>query len=69
MKAVHWVWVNNSGGEYPAFTQLTEAFPWSLLTILCKCLFLKVTVKAVTKLDNKTAHCHTSVLKGYCPLL
>ncbi len=27
VKAVHWVRVDNSGGGYPAFAQLTEAFP------------------------------------------
>lgn len=28
-----------------------------------------MTVKAITKLDNKAAHCHTPVLKGRCPFL
>ncbi|HHU1768616.1 TPA: Tn3 family transposase, partial [Escherichia coli] len=32
-----------------------------MFTIPCKCFFLKVTVKAVTKLDNKAAHCHSPV--------
>ncbi len=41
----------------------------NLFTTLCKYLFLKVTVKAVTKLDNKAAHFHTSVLKGHCSFL
>ncbi|SMG61909.1 hypothetical protein SAMN03159353_10761, partial [Cedecea sp. NFIX57] len=31
----------------------------TLYTILCKCLFSEVTIQAVTKLDNKAAHCHT----------
>ena len=32
-------------------------------------LFLKVTVKAVTKLDNKAAHCHSPVTLRHCPFL
>lgn len=36
----------------------SKSYSENLFTILCKCLFLKVTVKAVTKLDNKAAHCH-----------
>ena len=41
----------------------------SLFTILRKCFFLKVTVKAVTKLDNKAAHCHSIVPQRHCPFL
>ncbi|CAD5782543.1 hypothetical protein Q0T19_22750 [Escherichia coli O120:H1] len=41
----------------------------SLFTILCKCFFLKVAVKAVTKLDNKAAHCHSPVPQWHCPFL
>ncbi len=36
----------------------------SLFKILCKCLFSKVTVQAVTELDNKAAHCHSQSFNG-----
>ena len=41
----------------------------SLFRILCKCLFSEVTVKAVTKLNNKAAHCHSPVTQRHCPFL
>nr|P43476.1 RecName: Full=Protein PerD [Escherichia coli O127:H6 str. E2348/69]CAA88448.1 PerD [Escherichia coli] len=41
----------------------------SLFKILCKCLFSEVTVQAVTKLDNKAAHCHSPVLQRHRPFL
>lgn len=41
----------------------------NLFTTLCKYLFLKVTVKAVTKLDNKAVHCHSTVPQRHCPFL
>lgn len=36
---------------------------------MCKCLFSKVTVQAVTELDNKAAHCHTPVPQRHRPFL
>ncbi len=43
--------------------------PSSLFRILCKCLFSEVTVRAVTELDNKAAHCHSPVLQRHRPFL
>ena len=34
---------------------------------MCKCLFSKVTVQAVTESDNKAAYCHTPVLQRHRP--
>ncbi len=34
-----------------------------------ECLFSEVTVRAVTELDNKAAHCHTPVLQRHCSFL
>ncbi len=41
----------------------------SLFTILYTCFFLKVTVKAVIKFDNKAAHCYSPVPLRHCPFL
>lgn len=35
---------------------------YSLFTTWCQYLFLKVTVKVVTKRDNKADYCHSPVL-------
>jgi len=34
---------------------------------VCKCLFSKVTVQAITESDNKAAYCHTPVLQRHRP--
>lgn len=44
------------------FLLLNVAGCENLFKFLLKCLSSAMTVKAVTKFDNKTTHCHSSVV-------